>query len=156
MKRADLTVIKSADVRYLGQYHEVEIVLPEGDITDEHIKKLEEEFHEKHAELYTFSLPWIPVEFLNLRMIAKVRGERMSIGKVEAGTADSSGAVKQTRQCYFGGRYRETPIYDREKLKAGNTFSGPAIVEEALTTVVIPEKFRCKIDDYGNYIIERI
>ena len=80
----------------------------------------------------------------------------MNIGKVEAGTADSSGAIKQTRPCYFGGRYRETPIYDRVKLKAGNIFTGPAIVEEELTTVVIPDNFRCKIDDYGNYIIGRI
>ena len=156
VKRADLTVVKSADVRYLGQYHEVEIVLPESDITVENIEQLVAEFHEKHAELYTFSLPWVPVEFRNLRLIAKVRGERMNIGKVEAGTADSSGAIKQTRPCYFGGRYRETPIYDRVKLKAGNIFTGPAIVEEELTTVVIPDNFRCKIDDYGNYIIGRI
>jgi N-methylhydantoinase A len=156
VSRDALILSKSADVRYAGQYHEVEISLREGDITSKDIEKAAEEFHQKHKELYTFSLPWVPVEIRNLRLIGKSKGQKIKVGKIETGTADASKALKPKRQCYFGGSHRETQIYDGDKLKAGNVISGNAIIEEPLTTVVIPQGWQCNIDEYGNYIIRRI
>ncbi|MHB1342835.1 MAG: hydantoinase/oxoprolinase family protein [Thermoleophilia bacterium] len=154
--REDLTVVKSADVRYAGQYHEVEISLSEGEITPEDIEKLTEDFHQTHRELYTFSLPWVPVEFRNLRVICKSKGAKIVMEEIEAGTPDPSGAVKTTRQCYFDGEYRDTPIYDAEKLKAGNVIKRAAIIEHPLTTTVIPGGWELTIDTYGNFLGERI
>jgi N-methylhydantoinase A len=91
-----------------------------------------------------------------LRLIGKSKGQKIKVGKIETGTADASKALKPKRQCYFGGSHRETQIYDGDKLKAGNVISGNAIIEEPLTTVVIPQGWQCNIDEYGNYIIRRI
>ena len=156
LSREDLTIIKSADVRYAGQYHEVEMTAPDREIDTADIESLVEEFHRKHMELYTFSLPWVPVEFRNLRLIAKSKGKKIKMKTIDAGDADASAALKRSRQCSFNGTFRETNIYDAKKFKAGNVVTGPAIVEHPLTTTVIPEGWECKIDEYGDYIARRM
>jgi N-methylhydantoinase A/oxoprolinase/acetone carboxylase beta subunit len=72
-----------------------------------------------------------------------------------AGTKDPLGALIRKRQCYFDGKFVESPIYDGLKLEAGNTILGNAIIEEATTTTVIPAGNVCMVDDYGNYIVVR-
>ena len=49
--------------------------------------------------------------------------------------------------------FRSTPIYDGEKILAGNVIAGPAIIEETTTTVVIPASFVCSVDQYKNYVL---
>ena len=154
--REDLTLVKSADVRYAGQYHEVEVEFREGDITAEDIQKLAEGFHKKHQELYTFSMPWVPVELRNLRLIAKSKGQKIRMGTIENGGGDVSAALKRKRSCCFNGGYKETNIYDAEKFRAGQVVPGPAVIEHPLTTTVVPEGWQCAVDEYGNYIARRI
>lgn len=151
--QSEMMLAKSVDVRYVGQYHEVEMNLPEGEVTSEVIERLAEQFHRKHKELYTFSLPWVPVEIRNLRLIAKVRGQKIAMGRIPKGNEDPSAAQKPGRKCYFGGDYRTTAIYDGDKLRVGNVVVGPAVIEEPLTTLVIPQAHRCEIDEYGNYLV---
>jgi N-methylhydantoinase A/oxoprolinase/acetone carboxylase beta subunit/N-methylhydantoinase B/oxoprolinase/acetone carboxylase alpha subunit len=151
----DLNITKSADLRYRGQYHEVEISLPEKNITSNNLEQLANSFHKKHEELYTFSLPWIPVELRNLRLIVKIKGEKLKLIKIPQGSKDPAGAMKRTRKCYFQGKYIETPVYDSEKLEAGNIIKGPAIIEVPTTTAVVPPNFECTVDDYNNYVLTR-
>jgi N-methylhydantoinase A len=153
--REDLLINRSADIRYLGQYHEVEIDMPSSKITNEDLEILARDFHAKHEKLYTFSLPWVPVELRNLRLIAKVSGKQLQMQKITSGTDDAAKALKRKRICYFDNKHVETPVYDSEKLKAGNIIRGPAVIEVPTTTAVIPGNFQCKVDDYGNYIITR-
>jgi N-methylhydantoinase A len=95
------------------------------------------------------------VELRNLRLIAKVVGKRLQVKKIAAASEDASKALKRKRYCYFDNKQVETPVYDSEKLKAGNVIQGPAVIEVPTTTAIIPGNFQCKIDDYGNYIITR-
>ena len=48
-----------------------------------------------------------------------------------------------------------TPVYDSRILRAGNVISGPAIIEEATTTVVVPRAYRCTVDKYRSYLLTR-
>jgi N-methylhydantoinase A len=153
VSRKDLTLEKSADVRYQGQYHELEIALPEAEITKNDIKLLVSEFHKLHNDLFTFSLPWVPVELLNLRLTAKVKSRKIPINKIAIGTADPSPALINRRKCYFDNSFVETNIYDGYKLKSGNVIPGNAIIEEPTTTTVIPAGNVCTVDEFGNYII---
>jgi len=154
--REELTLVKSADVRYAGQYHEVEVTLHEGAIVADDIQKMAEGFHKKHQELYTFSMPWVPVELRNLRLIAKSKGTKIQMATIGNGGGDIAAALKRTRPCCFNGSYKETNIYDAEKFRAGNVVSGPAVIEHPLTTTVVPEGWQCAVDQYGNYIARRI
>jgi N-methylhydantoinase A len=61
--------------------------------------------------------------------------------------------TKSTRAVYFGGAFRDTPIYDRATLPPGFRLDGPAVVEEfGSTTVVFPGQ-HLKVDDHGILIV---
>jgi N-methylhydantoinase A len=146
---------KSADVRYSGQYHELEMALPSGKITAEGLAAMDREFHKRHEAVFTFSMEWVPAEVRNLRLIAKVKAKKMTLTRIEAGGADGSGALKRSRPCFFKGKFEETRIYDAARLKAGNILHGPSIVEEPTSTVVIPRGFVCTVDEHGNYLLRK-
>jgi N-methylhydantoinase A len=155
VSKENLVVSKYADVRDQGQYHEVEMELNSGEITSRDIEQLAKEFHQRHEELYTFSMPWVPIDLRTLRLIAKVAVQKIEVKRIATGTKDASEALKRKRLCFFNGGYVETPVYDSSRLKYGSVIPGPAVVEEPVTTLVVPEGFHCRIDEYGNYILKR-
>jgi N-methylhydantoinase A len=146
---------RTADIRYVGQFHEVETDMPNGRLDRETLDAAANSFARKHEELYTFAMPWKPVEILTLRLKATTPNAAFSLPQVEEGGPDPAGALKRRRMCRFNGRDIDTPVYDGEKVTAGNTISGPAIIEETTTTVVIPEAYVCSVDKYKNYILTR-
>jgi N-methylhydantoinase A len=149
----DLVFEKSMEMRYQGQYHVLEIHLPEGETTAEVTKDVEKRFHQLHEELFTFSLPWVPMEMINMRLTAKIKNTKLPINKVGAGTADPAKALLRQQDCYFSGGLVKTPIYDGLKLEAGNVIKGGAVIEEPTATTVIPMGKTCTVDAFGNYII---
>ena len=62
--------------------------------------------------------------------------------RMRHGRADASAATVDIRRAFFGGKPLATPLYDREKLLAGNRFAGPAIVTEYSATTVVPPGWR--------------
>lgn len=155
VKSSDIMLEKSIDVLYHSQYHELEITLNSNGITKNSLERLAEDFHKRHKELFTFSLPGVPIVIKNLRLIAKVRTKKIQMTRVETGDADASGALKRERLCYFNKKFVTTPVYDGTKLKAGNIIKGQAMIEEPNTSLVIPPGFTAVIDEYGNYKITR-
>jgi len=155
--REEMEITKSMEMRYRSQFHDVEVAdVPEGDLSSGDIKQAVEAFHRRHEELYTFSLRFYDVELRGLRIIAKVKKKaKATVKEIAAGTDNPSGALKRERSCFFGGGYIQTPTYDGARLKSGNFITGPAIVEETTTTVVIPKSWDCRVDKYGNYFIRR-
>jgi N-methylhydantoinase A/oxoprolinase/acetone carboxylase beta subunit len=53
----------------------------------------------------------------------------------------------------FYGRTRKTVLYRRDNLRAGDVFSGPAIVAEYSATTLIPPDWRARVDDYGQLLL---
>jgi N-methylhydantoinase A len=53
----------------------------------------------------------------------------------------------------FNERRRKTALYHRENLRAGDAFSGPAIVAEYSATTLIPPDWRARVDDYGQLLL---
>jgi N-methylhydantoinase A/oxoprolinase/acetone carboxylase beta subunit len=60
----------------------------------------------------------------------------------------SKQALKGERRCYFKGKWEDTEIYNWERLEAGNTIRGPAIIESATTNLVLPPQKSIYIDKY--------
>jgi N-methylhydantoinase A len=149
----ELVFDKSCEMRYAGQYHVLEIDLPEKEITEEDIRQLEERFHDVHQELFTFSLRWVPMEIINLRLTAKLKSSKLAPKRIAEGKEDPAKALIRTHQAWFGGKELETPVYDGTRLLAGNLVKGNAIIEEPTSTTVIPVGHACMVDAYGNYLI---
>ncbi|HEX2986575.1 MAG TPA: hydantoinase/oxoprolinase family protein [Chloroflexota bacterium] len=121
---ADIIFEKSMDLCYKGQYHDLEVSLGQVDwITQETLDQIDKDFHQKHKELFTFNLPYVPIVMKNLRLIAKVQTQKPSLSKVPAGQApwngaavaqapigDPSAALKRERLAYWDGRFMNTPL----------------------------------------------
>jgi N-methylhydantoinase A len=141
-------------MRYYGQFREVEVTWPSGAITMEAIAEGVANFHRRHKELFGTSNEKYPLEFMSFGLIAIGRMPQATMKEIKRGTADASAALKGERDAYFGesNGYTKTRIYDGDKLLAGNILEGPCIVEETMTTVVVPPGFKTRVDEYGNYI----
>jgi N-methylhydantoinase A len=61
----------------------------------------------------------------------------------------------KSKPVWFDGRFRNTPVYDREQLAAGARVRGPAVIVEYSSTTVVPPDFRCEVDKYLNLILTR-
>lgn len=154
IKPEDGVFHRTCELRYIGQYHEVEVDVPDGELDDAAIKAVIQAFHDRHKELYTFSMHWKGVEFLTFRVRATAPKKTIKMRANRIGGADASAAIKGSRKACFDGRSLATPVYDGNKLVSGNRIEGPAIIEEATTTIVIPASYRCTVDDIRGYQLE--
>jgi N-methylhydantoinase A len=148
-----ITFVRTADMRYAGQEHTVNVRVPGGDLEEADRGEIERRFQDLHEQLYTFRQD-SPIEFVNFRVaglgaVAKPELPRLQVnGNVDV-------ALKGTREVEFDelGRH-ETRIYERSRLGAAAEVEGAAIIEEpAATTVVFPDQ-TLSVDAYGNLIIE--
>lgn len=150
-----LRLQRSLEMRYIGQFHEVETEVASGKLTPKHLDEAIKVFMKKHEALYTFSMPWKGVEILALRVKATAPRASFLVREIAKGGADPSEGLKRRRRCRFNGTEIEAPVFDADRLRAGNLIPGPAIIEETTMTVVIPHSFVCEVDQYRNYVLKR-
>jgi len=145
---------KSIDMRYKGQFHEVELPISEAELSDEGISKIVEDFHNKHEELYAYK-DVVGTEMINLRVAAygKVVTPGRQIWKEQS--VDASDSIKGKRDVYFEVKTGFVPatIYNGDTMKAGNRVEGPAVIEQSTTTVVVPPGARLEVTEYGDYLM---
>lgn len=159
---ANISLERSVDCRYLGQGYELRVLAPEGEIDDAWVKRTAEAFHEVHGRTYSQRFDHKPVQLINIRVTGIGAVPHVQILDIERGGSDSSHAVKTTTQALFwepGSTdpvWHETPVYRREDFLAGNTFKGPAIVEQFDSTTIVGVGQRATVDAVGHIIIERV
>ena len=79
--------------------------------------------------------------------------KKLEIREITRGTDNANAALRETRSVRLAGARRETGVYDRSKLLAGNVIEGPAIIEEpAHVTVIFPGDV-LRVDAFGNLIV---
>ena len=148
--------VHALDMRYEGQEHTVKVPLPSaGDFKAGGMPLLQSLFDQLHERMYAHASPGTPTELVNLRLSAIVESGKPSIPEIPRGTGDGGEALKSDRRVYFRDErdVLACPVYDRERLGAGDAFRGPAIVEEWNTTTIVHPGQRLGVDDYGNLII---
>ena len=144
----------AADLRYVGQFNEVEVALPDaGEVTHGTLRELCDAFHLKHDSLYGYSMPGAAVELINLRITARGRTTKPAQERHEQHGAAAAHARLRSRNAWFDGGFVETPVYDGLALVNGNRVAGPAIVVQPTTTIVIPPDFMLLCDEYNNYLM---
>jgi N-methylhydantoinase A len=111
------------------------------------VDQIEDRFHRRHEELYTYASPGQEVVFVNARVAA--------VGAVapadqDTRPASSSGvcAPRGKRQAFFGG-WREVPVYALDALQPGHSLTGPAIIEAETTTVLVDTGDRVTVNALG-------
>jgi N-methylhydantoinase A len=142
---ADAAVSRAADLRYDGQ--SFELTVPVGEAFDP--DAVAERFHEAHEGSYGYRLS-DPVELVNLRSTAVV--ER---GAFDVSYRSTGEARKDTREAFFDGGFRETPVYAREGLGADAALDGPVVLEQSESTVVVPPGWRGTVGADGTLTLTR-
>jgi N-methylhydantoinase A len=151
----EISYQRTADMRYVGQGHEVSVRLPDGRLGPQHLSEIARAFEETYENLYGRKGPDVPLEIINWRVIAS--GPRPAVKlKLPRHNGRGDGARKGTRRAYFPerGGYVETPVWDRYALAPGVTFDGPAIVEEKESTLIVGAGGRATVDASLNIVVE--
>jgi N-methylhydantoinase A len=149
--RARVHFLRYGRCRYQNQEHSVEIVLPEGDITDGQLKAIRQRFDTDYEREYTYTLN-APVELVAYHLVAIAEVDKLKPEKLATTGRKLDDAVKEQREVdYTEAGIHQATIYDGDALEPGMNFVGPAIIEEYGATTVIPPGLPCHVDDYGNY-----
>ncbi len=150
---SEISIGKTMDFRYYGQVREQTADVPDGRLDPESFAIAQSRFHERHRTVIGYADERYPTEVVRLHLTGTARLTPPKLPRLEAGGADPSAALKATRAAFFGelDGFAETNVYDGGRLTAGNRLEGPCIVEEAMTTVVIPPGLVLHVDAYGNY-----
>jgi N-methylhydantoinase A len=149
--------IYSVDLRYIKQYHEVNVQITQEDIEGGESQRITDLFHPEHNRLYGYSLEkqGTPVELINLRLssVGKTVKPRFSQEDIEG--RDPAIAFKKKRMVYLPQKeaFVEIPVYDGHRLKCGNLVEGPAVIEQVNTTTFVTPEYNVLCDRYGSYTV---
>jgi len=154
---ADITIERSMDIRYYGQVREQNAAVPDGPVTTKTLAMTVDRFHDKHRRVIGYSEPGYPVVIMRLHLAGVAKIVPPPARRIAPGTGDLEVALKDRRAAYFAetGGFTEVAVYDGERLGAGDTLNGPCIVEERMTTLVLPPGETVTVDPDGSYTTMR-
>jgi N-methylhydantoinase A len=143
-----------ADIRYVGQASELIVPLPAGPYSTASEAALTEAFEVSYIAAFTRTPPATSVEIINVRVSATVNVPG-SAAASQNSTAGQSDPIKGQRDAYFPehGKHVSTTVYDRYGLEPGQSFDGPAIIEERESTLIVGPCGRFEVAPSGSIII---
>jgi N-methylhydantoinase A len=147
-------ITRSADLRYANQGYEITVPIPPGPMTATTLAQTIEMLHQEHQRLYTYASPELPVEMINLRVTAQGPAWPFALRPLSA-TNGATHPQPHIRPVYFSetGGFVDCPVYDCATLQAGFACTGPAILNQALSTIVVEPRHRIRLDAFGNIIM---
>ena len=143
---------RSLDMRFVGQGSEINVPLPAGDFTRLEKAKVRRLFDEAYEKLYGRTYPDSEVEFINFKVRASLPERLLQLPTLEVREKPSlEAAVRGRRQAYspLAREFIPYTVYDRYQLFPGARFSGPAIIEEKESTLIVGEDGQVTVDDFG-------
>ncbi|CAM4266805.1 hydantoinase/oxoprolinase family protein [Jeotgalicoccus halotolerans] len=152
VEASDVVITKSLDMRYEGQEHTVEIHVPYENIDENNIEEIIKNFHENHDRMYSYTLPENELEIVNIKIqaLGKLEKPKMIETDTEEGTA-----LKEEREVFYEeSGWIHVSVYDKNKLKVEESVTGPAIIEEQSTSIILHDGDVLQKDKYGNLVIE--
>jgi N-methylhydantoinase A len=135
---------RSLDVRYSGQGYELNV--PAGE-------EFASAFHRAHRRRYGHAGETREIEIVNVRLRKTIVADAPSFQPVEEKPGNGAQAVVEKRTVIFDNKRLQAAIYDRDRLRAGDSFEGPAVLVEYSATTLIPPSSSARVDAFGNVVI---
>ena len=150
--------IRIAECRYEGQGYELRVEAPSGNIDQRFIEQLAQNFQEVHVREYSRHFDDKDVELVNIRVIGVGKTPELGAREIPKARNGVDDALTAHRDVVFeeAGKPHSisTPIYDRQRLLAGNVIRGPAIIEQPDTTTMVLPDLLVEADPPGNLLIK--
>ncbi|HET9014411.1 MAG TPA: hydantoinase/oxoprolinase family protein [Thermomicrobiaceae bacterium] len=151
-----ITMVRSADLRYVGQGHEVSVPVPAGPLDPESSAALVGSFERVYRGLYERVAPGNPIEAVNWRVVASGPVPDLPLARMgDVTAAVGGGELKGRRPIYLPEErdFVEVPVYDRYALPVGANVDGPAVVEERESTFILGPGGRAVVDRFRNLVV---
>jgi N-methylhydantoinase A len=146
-----VSVTRSADMRYVGQLHEINVRLPVGRFDSVAVDEVERLYTREYERLYRRRSLGHEIEAVNWRVVVGTAGEPFP-----AAVPSPEGELrpKSEREVVLDETgSRSTPVYERAAIPLGAVIAGPAIVEEPQSTTVITAGRTATVDEHGNLCV---
>jgi N-methylhydantoinase A len=147
---------RSFDGRLLGQTWETPFVeMPEGDVDADTVTRMIDAFHAEYARRNGRAFRELPVQAVSYRVQLIVPAEKFEFTPLERAPAGEAPTPLGTRSLQqYGERTLQAAVHDRAQLRQGHAFAGPAIVQEALCTTLVPPGLTARVGAFGEILIE--
>jgi len=147
----DLSLERTADMRYVGQSHELIVSIDGGTVDETTVETAVERFHDDHERLYGYAMTDEPVEAVTFRVAGRVRTPPLR----DEYEGDAETARRGCRDVHFEEHGTiETGVYWRPALAIDETIDGPAILEETGSTAMIPPDGTATVAADGSVLIK--
>jgi N-methylhydantoinase A len=142
----DIQWLESVEMRYKGQSYE---------LTVNHTEDFLKEFHERHQQLYSYTLEDTDCEIVNIRLRAVGRKIMPEINLQRSRPEWGSRQKVEKKEVFYEGELAPFNFYRRQALKANSKIDTPAVITSEDSTVIINSRFSAEIDEYFNLIIRQ-
>ncbi len=148
----DREFILTIDARYKRQNYELQLTVPKKTLDETILENIKEQFHREHGKSYGYFNKEQPIELINYRVNAVGRTPKPDMPKYEINESLSPPIPQAKRHVYFdvNKEFGDCPIYSRDVFRAGHQITGPAIVEQMDTTILINPGWKADVDEYLN------
>lgn len=141
---------RSYDLCYVGQSYELTVAEAEsGRLVDTLAR-----FHQSHEQRFGHSHPEQPVRIVAIRIKAVLQPPAPQLPMMERASEDASHALIGERSMIFASGELSARIYRREQLRHGNRVSGPALLAQMDSTILLPPGWEGRVDAWGNLVAE--
>jgi acetone carboxylase beta subunit len=159
-KLEDITLLPGYRMQYMGQLNDLEITSPiSGAATAADWKKITDAFEETYSRVYASSArsPELGFSATGAIMRGLVATQKPVLPEdPEAGETPPKSAYLGKRPFYRHKTWVEADIWQMESLMAGNHIVGPAIIESASTTFVVPDGFETTLDKHRLFHLQEV
>jgi N-methylhydantoinase A len=139
---------RSADMRYGEQVFEIDVALDDVDWSAaDPLPQIVERFHRRHESLYTYALRDQEAVLVNARVAAI--GVLPGLPREPSLAGRAPAAPGGRRRIRLGGEWTQVPVHDFDALAPAQEIAGPAIVESAMTTVLLRRGDRATVTPQG-------
>lgn len=154
---ADLTEIRTAYMRYVGQGHEIQVAIPAGELQASDAATIKAAYEAGYLHLYGQTIPERDIEILSWSIVVSSATEAQAPTPAEKPPSSHAAAPIGKRAVFQPavGQYLEVPVFWRPDMTPGTRFEGPAIVAEPQTTLFVTAAFSGRVDGNANVILER-
>lgn len=150
----EITLTRTADMRHIGQGFEIAVPIPDGPLDESALSGVREAFFDSYHQLFERTVRDVPIEAMSWRLAASAPAPDIKLD-FESQSAEAETSLKGSRQVYFPETgFTACDVYDRYALRPGDSFTGPAVVEERESTTVIGPGGKVNVDPYRNLICE--
>ena len=144
-----ITLIHSLDLRYIGQQWDITVPVT-GDFDPDRIRR---DFDTEHDRLFGHTQPGGVIEITRVRAAGIGRLPPLMQQRPEPASAPAIAA--STRRVWTGVDHGwwDVPVYGAGQLAPGHQIEGPAVIDEAVTTVLVGPGDQLRVDDTGNFLV---